>query len=214
MPYRRRTYRRRRPTGNKSRKWTNAVKRVVNKQLETKHHRVLVEGGITTAGAVEELNTVDSQGVASGQFIGQEIRQVFLRIRGKLTQADSSNVVRVVVFRPTTQAVEMMKLEGSGITDFFYNPGGALYSAWKRPWVDQVYYDRTRLLNMAAGQNDHIALLDIKQRLGGLRYKFDETGTGSTTKGSQSIMIGFISDSALTPNPTYEIESVLYYKDG
>lgn len=220
MPYRRKrkTTRSRVPRVRSSRPLTrtlgfrNAVKAVVNRQAETLHHRVEELDSASSTGLLTELNTVDSQGVQSGQFTGSEITQQFLGVRGKIQQADSSNVCRMVLFSPSQQGLEQLK-SGDNLSDLFYNPARAIYSAWRPSLVDKIYKDKLMVLNASTGQNDAIRMIRINQRLGGKKYRFMEGATAGTTTGSNVIYLGFISDSDVVSHPAVEFESILYYKD-
>lgn len=220
MPYRRRKQasRSRVPRVRSSRPLTrtlgfrNAVKAVVNRQAETLHHRVTQLSTVSSTGLLTELNTVDSQGVASGQFTGSEITQQFISVRGKVQQADSSNICRMVLFTPSSQGLEELKA-GANLSELFYNPSRAIYSAWKPALVDKIYKDKLMVLNASTGQNDAIRMLRINQRLGGKKYRFMESAIVGTTGGSNVIYLGFISDSDVVTHPACEFESILYYKD-
>lgn len=220
MPYRRKrkTSRSRVPRVRTSRPLTrtlgfrNAVKAVVNRQAETLHHRVDVTDSVFSIGFLTELNTVDSQGVQSGQFTGSEITQQFISVRGKVQQADASNIVRMVVFTPSQQGLEQLK-NGDDLSDLFYNPPRAIYSAWRPSLVDKIYKDKLMVLNASTGQNDAIRMIRINQRLGGKKYRFMEGAAAGTTTGSNVIYLGFISDSDVSFHPACEFESILYYKD-
>lgn len=203
--------------GLKSRKFKNAVRRIVNTQIETKHHRVSDDSlSFSTSGQVVELNSIDSQGVSSGQFIGQEVRQWYLKVRGQVQQADGSNVVRVVMFRPTCAALDEMRENGLTLSEFFYESGSglSLYAPWREPMVDSVYYDKTIVLNQTTGQNDKIQMFSIRQKLNGLKLKYIEgSAGGNVSQVTPIILLGFISDSGVVTHPTALYHSTLYYKD-
>lgn len=190
----------------------NAVKAVVNRQAETLHHRVEEINSAPSTGLLTELNTVDSQGVQSGQFTGEEVRQQFISVRGKVQQQDSSNICRMVMFSPSQQGLEQLKA-GADLSDLFYNPARAIYSAWRAPLVDKIYKDKLFVLNASTNQNDAIRMIRINQRLGGKKYRFMENASAGTTGGGNVIYLGFISDSDVVSHPAVEFESILYYKD-
>ncbi len=190
----------------------NEVRKIAYATQETKHHRVTDVVSFSNAGSLVELNSVDSQGVASGQFIGQEIRQMSLRLRGMLTQADSSNIARVIVFTPTAEG-QVLLTGGSIVNDMFYSPAGSdsLYSFVRESLVDRVYYDRIHVLNIASGQNDMTRFLRLSLNLHMKKYKVNE-GTNPAS-GSDKIYLGLISDSGVSDHPTLNFESFLAYKD-
>ncbi len=209
MPRRTRTRRRPRRTRYKGKSFNTAVQKVVNRNVETKHHRVTDSQTVSTAGYLLELNTIDSQGVASGQFIGQEMKQVGVRIRGLVRQADSSNVVRMLVFTPTTAGEA--EIQANGFNTIFYDPVDALFSPHREAMVRRIYSDRTFSLNIASGQNDKLRILNQWVKLYGKKYKFLEGSNPAT--GSQKLYLGMVSDSGIATHPSVDIHSILYFKD-
>lgn len=200
---------RRRPRRTLTNKVRQAVRQIAYSTQETKHHRVVDEIGFSTDSTLVELNTVDSQGVASGQFVGQEIRQIGIRIRGKLAQADSNNVVRLVVFTPSAQFESELTAGIAIPNDLFYMASN--WSAVREPMADKVFYDRNLVLNIASGQNDKIRLVNHWVNLRMRKYKINEAN--ATKQGSDKVYMLLMSDSGVTPHPTFEFSSTLYYKD-
>jgi len=207
MPTRNR--RTRRTTRYKGRSFNTAVQKVVNRNIESKHHRVTDSSSVSTNGYLLELNTIDSQGVSSGQFLGQEVKQVGVRIRGMVKQADASNVVRMMIFTPTTAGEG--ELQQNGFTSLFYDPVDALFSPHREPMVRRIYSDRTFALNMASGQNDKLRLLNQWVKLYGKKYKVLEGA--NPPPGSQKLYLGVVSDSSVVSHPTIDIHSILFFKD-
>lgn len=218
MPRRRRNRKSRMPQVKTSRSllrtsaFRSAVKSCVGKQAETYHHRVQQSAtAVNSAGILVETSSVDTPGDSSGEFRGQEISMTALNIRSMVQQADSSNVVRTVLFRPTAKGQQMIN-DGANFADLFYNPARAIYSSWLPGAIEKVYFDRTLTLN--GHGSDDIKLMRINQRLGGLKYKIVEADLGqSTPAGSPVIFLGCVSDSNFSPSPNLEFESILYYKD-
>lgn len=186
------------------------VRKIAYATQETKHHRVEDNVDFANVGTLVELNTVDSQGVASGQFVGQEIRQMSLRLRGMLTQADSSNLARVIIFTPTAEG-QVLLTAGSTVNSLFYATAGSdsLYSFVREALVARVYFDRNYILNIASGQNDHTRFIRLSINLHMKKYIVNE----GTSSGSNKIYLGLISDSGLATHPSLNFESFLAYKD-
>lgn len=186
------------------------VRKIAYDTQETKHHRVSDDVSFSNDGTLVELNTVDSQGVASGQYLGQEIRQMSLRLRGLLTQADANNLARVIVFTPTAEG-QVLITSGSTVNDMFYSPVGSdsLFSFVRESLVSRVYYDRMHVLNIASNQNDMTRFLRLSINLHMKKYIINE----GTVSGSNKIYLGLISDSGVTTHPTLNFESFLAYKD-
>lgn len=202
-------YRRKRSKNTKlSTKVKAAMKQAAYSTQETKHHRVEDLIDFSNSGSLTELNTVDTQGSSSGTFIGQEIRQIGIRIRGKLAQADANNVVRMVIFTPSA-SFESHLATGGSLLDLFYLPTN--WSAIRESNVKRSYMDRNLVLNIASGQNDKIRLVNHWVSLKMKKYKFVEGVVPAT--GSDKIYLLLLSDSALPTHPSFEFASTLYYKD-
>lgn len=207
MPFRRRP--RRRPRRTLTKAVRSEVKRIAFSTQETKHHRVEVDSAFDNQGTLVELNTVDSQGDASGQFVGQEIRQMGIRLRGKLTQSDSNNVVRLIVFTPSAQFESALTAGTQSAADLLYFPTN--WSAIREPQVSKVYHDKNYVLNIASGQNDMIRLVNNWINLRMRKYKINETTSPMT--GSNKVYLFMMSDSGVAPHPIFQFASTLYYKD-
>lgn len=212
MVYRRR--RQKRSSNSTSKQSLKKMMRAVAfSTQETKHHRVIEDEAVLDTGSVFELNSVDSQGVASGQFVGQEIRQIGLRLRGSFVQADSSNIVRWLVLSLSSAFEIGLAAGGYNSNDIFYDPNSPLYSPMVESHISKVYLDRTVVLNQADGANNKISLFNKWISLGMRKYMFDETSTLSPKDGSDKIFLMGFSDSGVSPHPTIVVHSTLYYKD-
>lgn len=200
--------------GNKnnvlSKRVKKAIKKIAFSTQETKHHRVSEDIAFANVGTLVQLNTVNSQGVASGQFVGQEIYQMWLKLRGLLTQADSSNVTRVVIFTPTMEGERLIS-GGANVNDMFYSTTGSdsLYSYFRESLTKKIYYDKIHILNIANGQNDKTTFVKLFIDLKMKKYKVHET----SPTGSDIIYLGLISDSGMPSDPVFNFESFLAYKD-
>lgn len=213
MPYRRNNRRSRRAPRNLSKAVRSEVKKIAYSTQETKHHRVNVAStGLPASGFWTELNTVDSQSVASGGFVGQEIRQIGIRLKGYMSQADSSNIVRMVIVTPTANK-EAQTAQGTAFTDDLFYAGDPLLQPFRESAVKRVYLDRTFILNMSNGQNDKIVMFNEWIKLNMRRYTVDESNLPSGTLGAQKVYIAFVSDSSIASHPTLNLASCLYYKD-
>lgn len=190
------------------------VKRIAYSTQETKHHRVNVAAtGMPAAGFSVELNTVDAQGVASGEFVGQEIRQIGIRLKGYLSQADNSNLVRMVIVTPTANK-EAETAQGKAFTDDLFYAGDPLLQPFRESAVKKVYLDRLVVLNMSNGQNDKIYVFNEWIKLKMKKYIVDESSLpAGGILGAQKVYLALISDSSLPSHPTLNLASCLYYKD-
>lgn len=198
-----------------SKKVKDTMKQIAFSTLETKHHRYNVPlTSITVDGLAIELNTVDSQGVAAGQFIGQEVRQMGLRLKGRFQQADSSNVLRYMICSLKT-AFECDLKEGIvELNDLFYQKDNPLYSPLREASIGTVYKDRTLILNIAGAGGDDVKLFNHWIPLKMKKYYFQENSTHTPKAGGTIIYMFMWSDSAVSAHPTVFGHSTLYYKDG
>lgn len=190
------------------------MKSVAYSTQETLHHRVFgVDQAVPRVGYYEELNTVDQQGVQSGNFTGQEIRQMGLRLKGRLLQADSSNIVRWCVVTFTSAFQELLRDGTAEVNELFYEPSGALYSPMRECNIKKVYLDKTVVLNQQDSENNKIVLFNEWIPLGFKKYKAIEAGPTTVDSGSDIIYIIALSDSSISPSPLVTYHSTLYYKD-
>ena len=198
-----------------NKKVRKAVREIAYSTLETKHHRTSDKDvSIPDFGGVTELNTIDTQGDTSGTFIGQEVRQIGLRIKGQFSQGDSSNVVRYLICTLKPPFEQELNNQTATPSNIFYDPTIALYSPMIESKVSKVFVDRLAVLNMANGQNDKIALfnhwIDLKMK----KYYFQEDSNTQPKAGSQVVYFMVFSDSGISPHPSVTYHSTLYYKDG
>lgn len=190
------------------------MKAVAYSTQETKHHRVVEEDlEIQPSGSMVELNTVDTQGITAGTFIGQEIRQVGIRLRGKLQQEDSSNIVRWVVLSLSEAFAQELTAGTSDPNGIFYDPGLAIFSPIISTHVNKVYVDKTVVLNQQDAANNKIVLLNKWVPLGMKKYRFNEQSNTAPKDGSDKIYLMLFSDSAFGSHPGTTFHSVLFYKD-
>lgn len=203
--------RRRRPRQTISKRIKKAMREVAFSTQETKHHRRLDTLSVAQNGSMIALNSVDSQGVQSGQFIGQEIRQIGIRFRALLFQSDSHNVVRVMFVTPSTSF--QSDLDAGLVTpnDIFYQPVSPLLSPLVESKVKKVYSDRLLTLNIASGQNDQLRVINKWINLKMKKYTLQD-GTPNMP-GQDKVYVAVFSDSALAGHPTLDYHSCLYYKD-
>lgn len=208
MPRRTRRRNTRQPISKRIKK---VMREVAYSTQETKHHRVVDTLTVAENGTMVELNTVDSQGVSSGQFIGQEVRQIGLRFRALLFQADSHNVVRLMFLTPSTSF--QSDLDAGTVTpnDIFYQPTSPLLSPLVESKIKRVYSDRTLSLNMAAGQNDQLRIINKWINLKMRKYTLQD-GVPNYP-GQDKVYVAVFSDSAFATHPTIDFHSIMYYKD-
>lgn len=214
MPRRvRRSYRKRNALSKRVRK---AVKQIAYSTQETKHHRVnTVATALPDSSFWVELNSVDSQGDASGEFIGQEIRQIGIRLKGYMKQADNSNLVRMLIFQPSPSQLQNYAAGNPLDQNLFYT-GDPLIQPVRESSVTRVFLDRLIVLNQTTGQNDKLYLFNHWVNLKMKKYTIVETSLPPNPPpivGQDLIYVLFQSDSAFASHPTLDMMSILYYKD-
>lgn len=212
MPYRRRrNVRNKKPNKNALKKMMRSV---AYSTQETKHHRTSLDAeDVSDGGSALELNSVDSPGVASGQFVGQEIRQMGIRLKGSFSQADSSNIIRWVVVNFSESFSQLLATATEPFINMFYDTTLPLYSPMRECNINKVYLDRTVVLNQADGANNKISLFDKWIPLGFKKYVADEGNLVGVGRGSNKIYLVAFSDSGLATHPTMTLCSTLYFKD-
>ncbi len=208
MPRRTRRRRTRQPISKRIKK---VMREVAYSTQETKHHRVVDTLTVAENGSMVELNTVDSQGVASGEFIGQEIRQIGIRFRALVFQADSHNVVRLMFLTPSTSFQSALDAGTVTPNDIFYQPASPLLSPLVESKIKKVYSDRILTLNIASGQNDQLRVINRWLNLKMKKYTLQDGTPGFP--GQDKVYVAVFSDSALASHPTLDFHSVMYYKD-
>lgn len=182
------------------------VKRAILRNIETKHQIYNFGAtGVTTTPQYISIyrNMFQNQGSGESNFIGNQVRLQSLRVKGVITQADSSNLLRVVCFRPTSKYEP-----ADGDTDIFNNPVQPLLSSLDKNFVRRVYMDRLYTLNTGTAQND-------QQRVIGRTWNLKNAVLDLTALADPNYQLCwcFVSDSGVASNPTVEMTHELRIKD-
>lgn len=203
-----RKFRRARRGRKLSKKQAKQVKSMVLSNIETKH-QIYNFGttNITTDVAYYPVwsSMFGVQGAGQSSFIGNEVRLQRMRLRGVLTQGDSSNVVRIMLIRPTPKYDPTL-----GSTDIFNNAIQPLYSSIDRKFVSRIYWDRLYTLNAGnALRNQQRVLaktLNFRNRV------LDLTALGAP---NEDLYWVCVSDSAPLSlvHPSFEMTHELQLKD-
>lgn len=182
------------------------VKRAILRNIETKHQIYNFGAtGVTTTPQYISIyrNMFQNQGSGESTFIGNQVRLQSLRVKGVITQADSSNLLRVICFRPTSKYEP-----ADGDTDIFNNPVQSLLSSLDKNFVRRVYMDRLYTLNTGTAQND-------QQRVIGRTWNLKNAVLDLTALADPNYQLCwcFVSDSGVASNPTVEMTHELRIKD-
>lgn len=181
------------------------VNHAINKEIETKRYRV---AGATTVGAGVPLllNLNDAlflpQGTASNQRIGNKIKEQFLESVIRLTAADTTQAVRVMMFYSSYLILSTSAL--------------AAMPTWNQPWnqdVLPVYFIYDKILNLSStygtiGQPEN-KIIKIRRKL---RQTVSYGGsTGDTVKGFLYFWV--MSDSAAAAHPAIDYQFLISFQD-
>lgn len=182
------------------------VKRIVKNNIETKHQ--IYNFGVTGISSTPEYisvyrNMFATQGAGESTFIGNEVRLQSLRVKGVLTQADASNLVRVILFKPTPKYEPAL-----GDTDIFNNPVQPLLSSLDRNFVKNVKMDRLYTLNSDTSAHDQQKVIGRTFNL--RNAKLDLTALSDP---NHQLCWCFVSDSSLPSNPSVQMTMELRVKD-
>lgn len=205
--FRRRRYRRRggKMTYNRVKAIARSeVKREERKTEELKAYALTDAGSsISATGTIFALSGTITQGVADYQRVGTQINLKNILIRFDITHSDSTQVVRVILFRWMAEGVPT---SGSAIIeDTTVVPWLSPLSSQYAKFI-QVIYDKS--YSMSTNTDANVV---------GKIYK-NLRGTASWTDGSASRIKGqlylfVISDSAAVSHPTFKYSSKLRYTD-
>lgn len=179
------------------------VKNVLKRTIETKIYDVISYVSPTTAGIITDLSTI-SQGVTAKDRVGDVIAPMYLDIRYVITDADTTQLFRVMIFKwhadDASDAPQLNEL----LQD---TAGYGCISPLK--WEDKerftVLYDKRIVIRLPSViQEGHSKRIKIS---GKTNYN------GSSTTGSGHIYALFLSDSGVAPHPSILFYGRLYYKD-
>lgn len=213
MPYKRKTYtRRRRPVANKTVKRVARyeAKKVLDKEVETKQTDVSLAASSVdyTTGVVQALHANLTVGTGANQYLGTRIHPIYLHIRYKIAAADLTNIVRIIIVQVRAGGVPTLANTLESVSNV------------RAPLSDyEVDYNHTytvlfnRLITVEGGNapgSSTFRIGEIKIRPKKLRAMF-WTAAGTIERGG--IYFLAISDSAIASHPTVEFYSRLHYKD-
>lgn len=182
------------------------VQAIVEKNIEVKHQIYnFGNTGVSTTPVYISVyrNMFSSQGSGESEFIGNMVRLQSLRVKGILNQADNSNLVRCILFRPASKYEPT-----AGDTDIFNNPTVPLLSSLDRNFVRRVYMDRLYTLNI--GSND-----DDQQKVVGKTFNLRNARLDLTALSDPNYQLCwcFVSDSAVASHPLVQMTHELQLRD-
>lgn len=192
---------RRKRTRTTNSRIARVAKRVIARNIETKQAESTASGTASTT--IVSVNLLDpifnAQGPSSNEFIGNEVRLQSLNIRGYFTQADSSNLMRVVIVRLRGCPVD--------INNVFLNKGIPLLSLLDNAFVKHVYMDRMVTLN-GSTQNDALSFLKRNINFKNRKYHLQ-----NVSDVAESVLMFMVTDSLLPGHPGYKLLWNVKWKD-
>jgi len=175
---------------------------VVLDNIETKKKQIsLITNVSSTIQNVSFLDRVfGTQGTTSTEFIGANVRLQSLSLRALFTQADTTNLMRVLLVRMRGCPVDK--------NDLFVDKTVPLLSDLNSTYIKKVYMDRMIFLRpTASGVSDYQYVIK-NVNFANRRLYFD--GVGDTMEDYQLVMV---SDSAIGPNPNAVLYWTVRWKD-
>lgn len=205
MKYTKKTYR-------KTNKISKAIKKYVKSAISTEQEHKVFDAAVngqpaTTAGVIYNLMT-PSQGDGYNNYSGIVITQKSLEIRGSVLVGDSSNCIRMIIFRwhndssiDVPQPNEILQLVSTGNSP--YEPYNYIHR-------DEFTVLKDHLFATVLGQSNALVKFNYKVKLHNAKQRFTNTTNGT---GVNNIYVLFISDSAVGPNPAQSFTSRIHYTD-
>lgn len=191
-----------------NKKQKQQVKDMMLSNTELKYMMFYVNAAGPNATAVVTPSTTIPQGDAQGERIGDSLRFHHAILRGNVTCADSTNVVRVIFFlwRPNSAlaapvAADLLDLGPAGIIDVL-----SQHNYLKRD-LYKIIFDKVYDLTLS-GYNRVIDFNEKIQIKGRSDY-----GTSAGGNATNTIYVLYLSDSAAAPNPTLNLNLQTFYSD-
>lgn len=182
----------RKPT---SRSVSRQIKAYMKKNVEKKRISYVHDTTISTTAADFALCDSIVGGTGSNNRVGHEIRATGWFSELYFIVADTTNMVRVVIYVPASPTVTLasLSLSVTSIID---------------PDKFRVLYDR--LVPLSSVGANYIKKLRIKLNLRNLPIRYDGS-TGAPTR--NQILMTYVSDSGAVSHPSIKGRTLLYYND-
>lgn len=208
----------------KMEKLTTTQKKQVRRMIARAHEDKFIDdytnisAGVTSSGTVTQLG-VPAQGTGVSQRVGDTIEVKRIELQYVLAGGDVYNNIRVIVFKWNVDSNLSAPTLASVLYTTNVTPVIAPY-VWDniKSKEVQIVYDRTHSLSygcqLATVSSNGIETQHQKVNLFGKRLhaRKVEVDQGGTT-GYGIYYILFVSDSAITPNPTFGFNARIVYED-
>lgn len=209
MPPRKKRIYKRKPIYRKKttvpRTFKKFVKTQINKNLEYKYRTAYYNpGGIPNNGTVTSLINI-SQGLLDTERVGDEIKLRTITFRYLVQIADSSNVLRIIIFQLKQQNTFAPSVASvlNGTSPTYLSQ----YNVDNRSNY-QVLYDRTHITDYNAPVRIVTGRVNMKYCKRKIQFI-----AGSPTNGTNMIYALAISDSSASPHPGVTGEINFWYTD-
>lgn len=213
MPYKPKHRRRKskKTTGSLARVITRQIKTHERKRLEHKYWQTSMEPtGISNSGTIYDLSDMP-QGTTDISRVGDRVHVTSLSLRLNVILADTTNLVRVLVFQWRQNSVSI----SPAFNKLLYSKDGASYDYKGFYRHDSLgvnfipLYDR--VLNLTnSGANQQINLVKrINLRFANRKISYD----AGAVEGSNKFYLALVSDSGVVSHPAVTYEAYLSYTD-
>lgn len=186
----------------------------LQRQLNAKTELKFLDTPINTAnvdqaGAIVSLSDVP-QGVTDVTRVGNNILPKRLKLRYSIVFGDTTQLVRVIVFRWKMNDASDVPAPNEILQNQFISTAGVITSDYNEPTRTQfeVLYDKTHRGSSTIAPNSAFVTTTLKLARKKIEYKSDAVVTGLN-----KIFIMYISDSGAIPHPTILTIPRLYYVD-
>ena len=184
---------------------SSVVKKAIQAKVEHKHLTVTLNTSASTTPTYGLLSTI-GQGTTDILRIGDEIRPYRLKGGYLLAVADTTNIVRVIIFswKQNSTPADSTVFDDSG------NVHGLLIGPFSRDTMNGrmmvVHYDKTHALSGVSSPNQrhHVNIA--------LRSKINFVG-GSSTASFNGLYICYVSDSSAVTHPVIQYTFDLDFTD-
>lgn len=170
------------------------LNKIINKNIETKHKSLEFTNTSVSDSALNYELTQISTGDGSSSRDGHQIKIQSLFARFTIAGADTTNVVRAVLYIPNDPNLELTTLSTTNVVDY-----------------DSVTVLHDKLITLNSNGTNLRTFYLSKKFKRGMRVQYDSTGGSSCSK--NPIKLAFVSDSELAGHPELNGSTILYYKD-
>lgn len=214
MPYQRKYKKRtvRRAPRTQEKRIRKVVKSELKKEIETKYHDRYSTGNIDTTVVAVSPATGLVRGISPNSYIGNKIKLTSLEIRGSLIAIDVPyNLVRLLV-------IQMGAQTNVPTASYLFSTTGTpppIFAPFNKDNQDQyrVLKDKIfRLSNDGVSSSNNV-MVPFRMFFSGKKFRQLQFTTTSGNADGGDIYVCMISDSGITPNPTFQLSMRMNFTD-